>query len=321
MGGIKRFGEISKILPVAAVMAVIVVLYTEYVCFHCLRLMQLDLPEDARSVDEVNRGTYQLVIFHFITGLMLYCLARSILTSPGTIPDGKGWELEPERDDPSAQGRNAKSVDLLERKQSSGERRNCKWCLKYKPDRCHHCRVCNLCVLKMDHHCPWVYNCIGFCNHKYFFLLLVYAAVNLIFINFTMFESVWWSTRTDVSVAVMVALTCGASLAASLLVLTISFLGFHTWLMVKAMTTLEFCEKSLKKASYSSSVYNEGLYHNICVVLGPKPLLWFLPMSLPEGDGLTWNQGHPTDNPEGTNDPSVPLASTTTRKSGLMYDG
>ena len=49
----------------------------------------------------------------------------------------------------------------------------------------------------MDHHCPWVYNCIGFRNHKYFILLLIYSAIDLIFITVTMFESVWWSTRID----------------------------------------------------------------------------------------------------------------------------
>lgn len=29
----------------------------------------------------------------------------------------------------------------------------CKKCIKPKPPRTHHCSVCNICVLKMDHHC------------------------------------------------------------------------------------------------------------------------------------------------------------------------
>ena len=31
----------------------------------------------------------------------------------------------------------------------------CSICQSYKPKYAHHCRICNRCVTRMDHHCPW----------------------------------------------------------------------------------------------------------------------------------------------------------------------
>lgn len=53
----------------------------------------------------------------------------------------------------------------------------CRTCRLVKPARSKHCSLCGHCVIRADHHCAWINNCVGYGNSHYFLLLLLSTAV------------------------------------------------------------------------------------------------------------------------------------------------
>jgi len=266
-----------NLCPVIFMISTMVVIYLIYTLVHCRIFIQ---------EGGVVRRLIELVVFHIHLVFMVICYVRCILTAPGHIPDKSvdpSWEyeLKEARETVSPPG-----PTKMQESKRSGERRHCKWCAKYKPDRCHHCRVCRTCVLKMDHHCPWIANCVGFRNHKFFFLLLHYSTVVCHLVVWSMLDTVRSAVSGDSSFSLLFTLLFGETLAAFIGLLVTCFYFFHIWLMLQATTTIEFCEKSLDSSAPATSRYDRGVLGNIKAVLGDNPWLWLFPCSPPSGSGL-----------------------------------
>ena len=57
----------------------------------------------------------------------------------------------------------------------------CMNCYVIRPKDSHHCNECHCCILERDHHCPWINNCVGLFNKKYFILFNMYAFISVIY--------------------------------------------------------------------------------------------------------------------------------------------
>ena len=51
----------------------------------------------------------------------------------------------------------------------------CSTCHFFRGINVSHCKKCDNCVENFDHHCPWLGNCIGKNNYRYFFIFLIFC--------------------------------------------------------------------------------------------------------------------------------------------------
>ncbi|CAH8660919.1 unnamed protein product [Schistosoma rodhaini] len=104
------------------------------------------------------------IIYHLFAILAVVSHFKAFSTDPGSIPIG------------AANQAFAKCLQQYSSYLSAPPIR-CTKCLTIKPIRAHHCRICQRCIRKMDHHCPWVNNCVGEGNQKYFVLFAFYICL------------------------------------------------------------------------------------------------------------------------------------------------
>jgi len=120
-----------------------------------------------------------------------------------------------------------------------------KWCRKCwapKPERAHHCSVCKRCVLKMDHHCPWLaQKCVGHWTYPAFLhflasitLLCAYVSVMSLRVTYVAFVDPFSVDEITALHALFLTLYGG------IFSITVgSFLSWHLYLVSTNQTTLE----------------------------------------------------------------------------------
>eukprot|EP01018_Ginkgo_biloba_P019183 Gb_32541 [translate_table: standard] len=140
----------------------------------------------------------------------------------------------------------------------------CDTCMLYRPPRCSHCSICDNCVERFDHHCPWVGQCVGQRNYIFFFLfvasttlLCIYVfAMSALRIKFLMdsdAHTVWDAMKRSPACVILMLYTF----------ISVWFVGgltiFHLYLISTNQTTYEnFRYRSEDRVN----PYNRGVIKN-----------------------------------------------------------
>lgn len=129
-----------------------------------------------------------------LAAIALYTYYKIILVGPGTVKDFPSLKV---RDMHTAENGLELPPEFITKRsftlKKNGSFRICEICQAWKPDRCHHCSSCNECILKMDHHCPWFAECVGYRNQKYFIQFLIYSSFySVIILLITSLELYTW---------------------------------------------------------------------------------------------------------------------------------
>ncbi|CAD5328944.1 unnamed protein product [Arabidopsis thaliana] len=227
-----------------------------------------------------NAGYAIMVVAILFTIYVLILLFFTSARDPGIVPRNSHPPEEDLRYETtvSADGRQTPSVQIPRTKEVivngvSVRVKYCDTCMLYRPPRCSHCSICNNCVERFDHHCPWVGQCIGLRNYRYFFmfvssstLLCIYIfSMSAVYIKILMDhqQATVWRAMKESPWAVVLMIYCFIALW---------FVGgltaFHLYLISTNQTTYE---KLRYRSSHSRSiVYNRGCPNNFLEVFCSK---------------------------------------------------
>ncbi|CAO2834868.1 unnamed protein product [Amaranthus hypochondriacus] len=230
--------------------------------------------------------------FHVLLAMLLWSYFSVVFTDPGHVP--ANWRPNVDEERGENEPLTASEFSGVQTDSSHSKVRVCRKCQQWKPPRCHHCSVCGRCVLKMDHHCVWVVNCVGALNYKYFLLFLFYTFLETTLVTisllpqFIAFFGDGEIPGTPSSLATtFLAFVLNLAFALSVM----GFLIMHISLVSANTSTIEAYEKK----TTPKWRYDLGKKKNFLQVFGMDKRYWFIPAysdedirKMPELQGLDY---------------------------------
>ncbi len=142
----------GRFLVCFAVIGIGLVVFSLYACLLPLRLARW---RQSNSNEEIWWILFHVTLGHIVLLNLVVHFMGGVWRDPGTVPQPLAVEIP---------------------------RTMCTHCQLPRPLRAHHCSVCERCVLRMDHHCPWLNNCVGLRTHRHFYFFLAYLWIGIVYL-------------------------------------------------------------------------------------------------------------------------------------------
>ncbi|TBU59994.1 DHHC palmitoyltransferase-domain-containing protein [Dichomitus squalens] len=196
-----------------------------------------------RLMNQTESHAFTHLTLAITIGLCAYNFFRAISLDPGTCPK------------PASDGELKTIIEELASQGRLNGQTFCIQCMARKPLRSKHCRICDRCIARHDHHCPWVWNCIGVNNHRQFLIFVMTLVLGIILFDYLTFE--YYSSLTLSTDPASISPSCilpsylcavtaydtflfsVAAWSTLQLSWTLVLLGSQLWQVARQMTTFE----------------------------------------------------------------------------------
>ncbi|XP_062104670.1 probable protein S-acyltransferase 5 [Humulus lupulus] len=212
-----------------------------------------------------HRSKLIITISEILTLLVLGNLILVSSIDPGIIPRSEQDQLE----EPNGSRSRAIKKKIVVINGVELKLKYCRTCKIFRPPRSCHCVVCDNCVEKFDHHCPWIGQCIALRNYRFYLTFIISA---LSFFIYVIYFSCWRIHQKVVkngSNLFGLVRNCPETLAlvlfsfAAILFLT-GLAIYHLYLISTNQTAYE---NFRQRFVGSKSPYDKGVYGNIKEIL------------------------------------------------------
>ena len=207
-----------------------------------------------------------VLVFYITFFLSIYAYLKTVISNPGHIP----LQFDLLSDD---------SKEYLPKEEYGLERKHailtyCNKCNRNRPVRCHHCIACDTCILRMDHHCPWVGNCVGLYNYKTFVLFIFYGFLTSTIISGASGKIIINSKESPIYLT-YVAFMLSFGIASMLGIVIL----YHLWMICENSNTIEICYYN------HDNLFDFGWKQNVKQIFGKNIWSYFIP-TLADVDGI-----------------------------------